>query len=194
MKFRLIAKKTCNWFHEIFLQLSVWKNGKFSLTKEIFRQINCLNINLFSKTVTFTEFLPIRDIENLRLPKIPSIGKKNSSNRWATKYWAAKIKCVHNFYVKLVFSNIGIDFCPRACIKIRYWIVNDRIGLKWDSAETEASATSTEASAEASAESFPQKRVKMGYFSPKKIVMPNRAYFCVIKISVCCSNLLHLGW
>ena len=30
------------------------KNEKFSLTKNIFRQINYLSSNLFSKTVTFT--------------------------------------------------------------------------------------------------------------------------------------------
>ena len=40
-------------------------------------------------------------------------------------------------------------------------LVNDRIGLKRDSAETEASARSTEASAEASAESLATKSAKM---------------------------------
>ena len=34
---------------------TLWKNEKFSLTKIIFRQIN--SSNLFSETVTFTEFL-----------------------------------------------------------------------------------------------------------------------------------------
>ena len=37
---------------------TVWKNGKFSLTQNIFRQINSLVTYLFSKTVTFTKFLP----------------------------------------------------------------------------------------------------------------------------------------
>ena len=41
------------------------------------------------------------------------------------------------------------------------FLVNDRNDLKRDSAETEASATFTEASAEASAESFPRKWVKI---------------------------------
>ena len=36
---------------------TVWKNENFSLTKKIFRQINSL-LNYFSKTVTFTKFLP----------------------------------------------------------------------------------------------------------------------------------------
>ena len=40
-------------------------------------------------------------------------------------------------------------------------LVNDRIGVKRDSAETEASARSTEASAEASAESLATNCVKM---------------------------------
>ena len=39
-------------------------------------------------------------------------------------------------------------------------LVNDRIGLNRDSAETEASAKSTEASAEDSAESVPKNYVK----------------------------------
>ena len=50
-----------------------------------------------------------------------------------------------------------------------YELVNDRIGLKRDSAETEASARSTEASAEASAESLAKKYVKIGSFYPSKI-------------------------
>ena len=48
--------------------------------------------------------------------------------------------------------------------------MNDRIGLKWDSAETEASATSTEASAEASAESYRQKTGQNGEFFTKKLL------------------------
>ena len=54
---------------------------------------------------------------------------------------------------------------------LRSKIVNDRIALKRDSAETEASVRSTEASAEASAESLAIKYVKnekkMANFSHK---------------------------
>ena len=41
-----------------YYSVIVWKNEEFSLTKEIFCQIN--SCNSFSKTVTFTEFLPKR--------------------------------------------------------------------------------------------------------------------------------------
>ena len=38
-------------------QCTVWKNEKFSLTKKIFRQINSLSSDFFSKNITFTKFL-----------------------------------------------------------------------------------------------------------------------------------------
>ena len=37
---------------------TVWKNEKFGLTEKIFRQINSLVSDLFSKTVAFTKLLP----------------------------------------------------------------------------------------------------------------------------------------
>ena len=40
------------------LTIAVWKSKKFSLTKKSFRQINSLVLKLFSKTVTFTKYLP----------------------------------------------------------------------------------------------------------------------------------------
>ena len=56
--------------------------------------------------------------------------------------------------------------------------MNDRIGLKQDSAETEASATLTEASAEASAESLPRKwsKLRKNWVFYQKFVKPNKAY------------------
>ena len=38
--------------------LTVWKNEKFTLTRKIFRQINYIFCEFFSKCVTFTKLLP----------------------------------------------------------------------------------------------------------------------------------------
>ena len=55
--------------------------------------------------------------------------------------------------------------------------MNDRIGLKADSAETEASATFTEASAEVSAESLPKNQFNLMNKSQKNVSTPQNVKY-----------------
>ena len=54
----------------------LWKNEKFSHHQKIFREIN--SCNLFSKTITFTKFLPkMRESE---FPEFPHSGELRNSH------------------------------------------------------------------------------------------------------------------
>ena len=51
-------EKICEFLHGLTNHSTLWKLRKFTLTEKKFRQITYVFSNFFSKTVTFTKFLP----------------------------------------------------------------------------------------------------------------------------------------
>ena len=98
-----LYKNSWNW---VVVQLHnvMWKNVKFSLIKKIFRQINSLVTYLFSKTVTFTKFLPkMRE----RIPVISTLwfyGFYSSIHFISSRFAIVAINFTKNYLILIVIN------------------------------------------------------------------------------------------
>ena len=65
-----LVRENFSFFHNCVLHITVWKNEKFTLTEEKFREIN--SCKFFNKNVAFTKFLS-KKCES-KFPQFPQCG------------------------------------------------------------------------------------------------------------------------